>query len=496
MYVPSTSQAAVALALQSLSSERLLTFLTTRRWFGAKGGSPTNARIADFVVLPWGDGAYAVARALVDVDGSEHAYQLIVAARTAQEELERHALVAPGMHDATFDPDFRRGLADALLRGASARTGDAAWSVRPIEGATIAGEAKLASAEQSNTSIIFGDTAILKLFRALKPGVHPDVEVTEFLTTQSEFANTPKLLATLTYEVGDTRYVAGMVQQYIPESIDAWSYALERGKDYFAAPIDRDPPNAFVDDARKLGAITRAMHEALASENDDPAFAPDDVTNEDVDRWAHRTQQAIRESLTLLAAQLGKKTLAAERVAEATALVQRRDHYIGWIDEIDDNIGDDLGMSIRIHGDFHLGQVLRTKSGDFTIIDFEGEPSRSIEERRAKTSPLRDVAGMLRSFAYAAATLATSTKNIDPRTREIRIARWERDVRNAYLEGYLAPVDEDAAEILPEDRAHVQQLIALFEAEKAFYELSYELNNRPAWAWIPMRGIAKLFLAR
>jgi maltose alpha-D-glucosyltransferase/alpha-amylase len=129
------------------------------------------------------------------------------------------------------------------------------------------------------------------------------------------------------------------------------------------------------------------------------------------------------------------------------------------------------------------------------IIDFEGEPSRSIEERREKTSPLRDVAGMLRSFAYAAATLAMDAKNIDPRTREIRVARWERDVRNAYLEGYLATPDEDAAEIVPEDDAHVRQLIALFEAEKAFYELADELNNRPAWAWIPMRGISKLFLA-
>jgi maltose alpha-D-glucosyltransferase/alpha-amylase len=130
------------------------------------------------------------------------------------------------------------------------------------------------------------------------------------------------------------------------------------------------------------------------------------------------------------------------------------------------------------------------------VIDFEGEPSRPLEERREKTTPLKDVAGMLRSFAYAAATLAMEAgKTLDPATRELRVARWERDVRAAFLEGYLASADEEHPAFLPEEPAHVRQLIALFEAEKAFYELAYELNNRPAWAWIPMRGISKLFLS-
>ena len=176
--------------------------------------------------------------------------------------------------------------------------------------------------------------------------------------------------------------------------------------------------------------------------------------------------------------------------------MKRRDHYIGWINEIDDTLGDDVGMRIRIHGDYHLGQVLHTPSNNFMVIDFEGEPSRSLEERREKASPLRDVAGMLRSFAYAAATLAMSVeKTQDVPTRELRAARWERDVRTAYLEGYLVTGDEDDADFLPEDTAHVRQLLNLFEAEKAFYELAYELNNRPAWAWIPMRGISKLFVS-
>jgi trehalose synthase-fused probable maltokinase len=497
MYAASTNQAPVARAIASITSDELLAFLTAQRWFGAKGGSPTNGRVSDFVVLPWGDGTFAIARAVVDVSGERQSYQLTLAARDDMPDgVSAKATIKPGLYDATYDPAFREGLAHALSNGATSHTGDATWHAKPVTALTLTTDSKVGSAEQSNTSIIFGDAAIVKLFRSLKAGVHPDVEVTDFLTTRLEFANTPKLLATLTYEHDGMRYVAGMAQQFMPGSTDAWTYALERGKKYFEAPIDRDEPNLFVDDARKLGAVTRAMHEALAADDDHLAFAPDAVTPEDVDTWAHRAQQSIREALTLLAAQLGKKALPAERVPEATALVNRRDHFLGWIDEIDDNIGDDLGLCTRVHGDFHLGQVLRTASGDFMIIDFEGEPSRSISDRREKTSPLRDVAGMLRSFAYAAATLATSTKNIDPRTREVRIARWERDVRTAYLDGYLKTADEDAAEILPEDKAHTNQLIALFEAEKAFYELSYELNNRPTWAWIPMRGISKLFVAR
>jgi trehalose synthase-fused probable maltokinase len=490
----------VARAIESITSDELLRYLAKQRWFAAKGVAASSARIADMVVLPWGDGAFAVARAVVgvgvDVGGAEHAYQLTLAARgQTPGDVDARVELKPGLYDAAYDEEFRSGLAAAIVNGSSAASHDARWIAAPVGTIAIDSPSRVGSAEQSNTSIVFGDAAILKLFRMLKSGDNPDVEVTDFLTARAEFAHTPRLLGTIEYVVGDKRFVAGMLQQYLPGSADAWSFALERGRAYFDAPIDRDPPNEFVADARRLGAITRELHEALATDDDDPAFAADAATPQDVDRWAHRTQQSIRDALTLLGKQLGAGNVPKDRVAEATALVSRREHFLGWINEIDDNIGDDLGMCTRVHGDYHLGQVLRTSSNDFMVIDFEGEPSRSIDERREKTSPLRDVAGMLRSFAYAAATLAMSAKNIDPRTRELRVARWERDVRNAFLDGYLAGRDDDAPDVLPEDETNVRRLIALFEAEKAFYELSYELNNRPTWAWIPMRGISKLFIA-
>jgi len=516
-------------ALSELSGGALIDFLAKQRWFGAKGATPRDARLADVVVLPWGNGAFAAVRVVVELGESGarsyQSYQLLVAACTSvSAEVPEHGVIATvdaagsgartTLYDGVFDRAFRQGLVQALSRGEplTVSSGSSEWAIEPVmvgrtaATSTIGGSLPTAvgSAEQSNTSIVIGDVAILKLFRMLKPGVHPDVEVTRFLTTRARFPYTPALLATVRFGGGTEQSdestpgestVAGMVQTYLRESTDAWSYALDRGREYFTAPIDRDPPNHFVPDARRLGVTTRALHEALASDDDDPAFAPDAATPDDLDKWAYRAQHQARDALALLERRITLSDFPKERLAEAQALIRRREHYLGLIDEIDDTVGDDLGALTRVHGDYHLGQVLHTSADEFMIIDFEGEPSRPLEERREKTSPLRDVAGMLRSFAYAAATLAMSSgRAIDPRTRELRGARWERDVRQAFLEGYLDAPD-DSPEILPEDAAHVKQLIALFETEKVFYELAYELNNRPSWVGIPMRGISKLLVA-
>ncbi len=495
----------IGAAIAALSSDALLLFLAKQRWFAAKGASPTSAGVASVVVMPWGNGEYSIARVSVAASDGDHQYQVPLALRRPESGLPRDAVVASSengatLYDAVHDEAFRQGMASALaVETTVTGTGGVRWVVEPVGNVSIddAGRSRVGAAEQSNTSIVFGDTAIYKLFRTLKPGIHPDVEVTRFLTERAAFRNTPALLATTRFEGPDGIVTSGMLQAFLPGSIDAWSHALERGRPYFAAPVGRDVPNAFIEDAKRLGAITRTMHDALASDDDNVDFAPEPATPEDLDRWVLRVKRSAREALALLQQQIESGALPKPRVSEAQALVRREDQFLAWIDELDESLGDDLGMQIRVHGDFHLGQVLRARDGDFNIIDFEGEPSRSLDERREKTSPLRDVAGMLRSIAYAAATLATSVeKTLDMPTRELRSARWERDVRAAFLDGYLGDPDDDAPDILLEDAEHLHQLIALFEAEKAFYELSYELNNRPTWAWIPMRGISKLFTQR
>lgn len=503
-----TDRAALDVALDALASDVLLGFLSRQRWYAIKGATDAVARVLDSVTAPWGDGAYAIVRVGVTAGGEEHVYQLPIALLGADggqiPETAVITIVERGgkrlkVVDAVHDPAFRLGLARAVTTGTTAEGNGLTWLADSIGARRVsvadAASTKIASGEQSNTSIVIDDSAILKLFRLLKPGVHPDLEVTHFLATRTQFANTPALLGSIALTSADERTTLGMMQEFLPGATDAWSYALAQGAPYFAAPPTRDAPNTFLADATRLGAMTRAMHEALASDDDDPAFAPEPAAPDDIDRWAHRTQQSIRTSLALLETRIASPDFPKERLPEAQALVRRGEHYAGWVNEIDDSLGEDVGMRIRIHGDYHLGQVLRTKQGEFMVIDFEGEPSRTLEERREKTSPLRDVAGMLRSFAYAAATLAmTSDRKLDAATRELRAARWERDVRAAFLEGYLGKPEErdDHPDVLPEEEEHVRQLIALFEMEKAFYELAYELNNRPEWAWIPMRGIAKL----
>ena len=507
---PVTDNPPVLRSLALVSSDAWLRFLGKQRWFADRGSAST-ARVTTAIPLPWGDGELAFVR--VQLEPHAESYQIPVVARLVHSDAvpERAVIDTVSVHgqsftvfDAVYDPVFQRGLADALANPTvvGELSGDTRWitesvSEKPLvvpEHTTI----RVGSAEQSNTSIIFDREAIFKLFRRLEEGIHPDVEVNEFLTLRARFAHTPAVLATARFERRGVPMVSGVLQEYLPDSRDAWTYAIERAAPYFMAPPgDRNPKNEFLPDATRLGEVTRRLHEALASYHGVPAFAAERATPADLDRWAQRTRQTIRDAMALLERRL--PDVQRDRAAEAKILAQRRDRYLDWVSEIVDGLGEDLGARTRTHGDYHLGQVLRTASGEFMVIDFEGEPTRPLEERREKTSPLRDVAGMLRSFGYAAATLAMSVeRTTDMPTRELRAGRWERDVRAAFLSGYLDREDggtggqEDG--ILPVEESHVRMLIALFETEKAFYELEYELNHRLDWVGIPMRGISKLLV--
>ena len=513
-------------ALEALSGDPLIEFLMQRRWFGAKGVRPRSARIVNALPLPWDDGAFVIARVETQTEDGTHHHQLplaLVPGLTPGSAALPKAVLArvewPGgdgmVFDAVEDPRFRRHLADAFGRkdGEVCEGERMRWVIEPVADTPLVvppnTELRIASSEQSNTSIYFDDMAIFKLYRRLEAGEHPDVEVTRFLTLTAKYPHVPVLLGSAYLEIDGTREVAGMLQELVPKAVDAWQYTIKRGASYFEARRDADPANDYTLDAERLGVITREMHEALASDEHDEAFAPEPATSDDVDRWANNATTWMTRAMDLLERQLSANALPRERTAEAQTLVRRRQHYVEWVHEIAEEIGDDAGFRIRTHGDYHLGQVLRTASDDFMIIDFEGEPARTLAERREKTCALRDVAGMLRSFAYAAATLGTQVaKQQDMTTREIRIGRWERAAREAFLRGYATRGSEESPPgawhpegseheepgFLPEEPENVRRLLSLFEAEKVFYELAYELNNRPDWAWIPMRGISKLLV--
>jgi trehalose synthase-fused probable maltokinase len=557
------ASARAALAKETLSSiptDALVRWLKRRRWFGAKGDETNRIDIARVIEMPWEDGHWAIAELVSHGDlGSAH-WQLplgvgIDAAQYVQGDEDDDTAIAPiaildiagepgqgVLYDATHDARFLRHLVDVFAPsageaghyGSTIESRGERWIAESLghEAFIVPADARarVASGEQSNTSILIGELAILKLFRRLEAGEHPDVEVTRFLTLDAGFPNTPTLLGVIRLESSNTEpTIAGMLQEFLPNSIDAWKWTLEQGREYFdrpeavrgagapprqqdaleageprnqkTAPTSASAPtleNRYRAAAERLGVITRAMHEAFASDAAKtlPAFAPELVTREELTRWTERVSAQVSEAIALLDRQLQSGGVPSPHVAQAGEIVERRRTFQTLVRRIASEVKDP-GCLIRHHGDYHLGQVLRTAGDDFMVIDFEGEPTRPLADRRRKHSALRDVAGMLRSFAYAAATLATNAGAADARSE-----RWEDDARESFLHGYgRTPVrtvagarehEASGSGFLPKDPADVKRLIMLFEMEKVFYELAYELNNRPGWLWIPLHGIAKV----
>ena len=465
---------------RAISSERLLAYLVSRRWFGAKGREPEAAQVVDAV--PVGDAGWIARVDVVLRDGVER-YQVTLAAG----ELGREATA---LREALDDDGFRRSLADVIARGGTLLGGGGArWTV-DCTGATLheLPVPVVARGEQSNTSLIFGDRAIMKLYRRLERGEHPDAEIARFLTTRARFPYTPELMATAWFESSGEREVTAMLQRYLPGSRDAWRVALERGREYFDAQAETRIP--FAAEAQTLGDVTRAMHEALASDDQDPAFAPEPVAAEDIARWARGARMESERVLALLERAVGSGSLNDATTRAARGVLEKASMLTAVADAWLAGLGDDAGARIRHHGDYHLGQVLQAVDGRFVIIDFEGEPARSLADRRAKHSVLRDVAGMLRSFAYAAATLGDEARaTLGDDDAMTRAGRWEREMREAFLRGYL-PEGREHPSFVPGGRARFDILLELFETEKMFYELGYELNNRPEWVWIPLSSVA------
>jgi maltose alpha-D-glucosyltransferase/alpha-amylase len=384
---------------------------------------------------------------------------------------------------------------------------------------------RLGSAEQSNTSILYGKELILKLFRRLQPGENPDVEIGRFLTEIARFSHIPPFLGeiSITPANGEKTTVA-MLQGLVENQGDGWAWFLEQLASVFErVPVTSSPGETrapsflrwpgpvpqsaeatsplagpLLEAARLLGKRTAEMHLAFSTHTDNPAFSPEPFMAEDLSADADRIEAQLRSTLEALRTQLAG--LDEATADSAALLLSKRVELLGRARSI---AGENAaGMRIRIHGDFHLGQTLRTggdgEQGDFVLLDFEGEPARSLAERRRKQSPLKDVAGMIRSFSYAThSALNQHLERIGEAGRKAdseALGAWTRWLENAASEGFLAAYRETIA-INPALLPPADQAQALFEAyvlEKALYELLYELNNRPAWLRIPISGILSL----
>jgi maltose alpha-D-glucosyltransferase/alpha-amylase len=358
--------------------------------------------------------------------------------------------------------------------------------------------ARRIAAEQSNSSIIFDDYGMLKIYRRLQPGPHPEIEMSRFLVEQAGFANTPPLLAFMELDLngkdGSETHALGVLFGFVRNQGDGWTQALDYLTRYLDDALSTgtrasdlpDPDVFFLSLARQLGIRTAEMHRALAEGGrDDPDFAPEPITAEDIGQWRRELEAAAADMLAKLERQRAILPASAQELVER--LTADRDRLFHQIRTLIPHEAE--AQKTRYHGDFHLGQVLAVKN-DFFIIDFEGEPARPLADRRRKSSPLRDVAGMIRSFDYASFTavrqLAEARPAAEQRMLELAEA-WRHRAVDGFRAAYRKAMRGCAA--YPISKIQARRMVAFFTLEKAIYEVSYELANRPGWVDIPLRGV-------
>jgi maltose alpha-D-glucosyltransferase / alpha-amylase len=485
-------------------------FLPLQRWFSAK-----DARIEKVELSPLGElksGEHALVAMDVMLEHEQHRYFLPLSVRWGDENLRpgapklSHTLakIRRGPHvGALIDGAYDERLAVCLLeemRHGRQMEGPAGrvhfHATEAFEAIPELGDPRPLGVEQSNVSIAFSDKVILKVYRRLRSGEQPDVEVARFLTEVADYRHTPAYYGSIEYVDGEPTTLAAAFA-FVPNQGDAWRAiveGLQRDLDELqmrATIPDPEPAEGFgfpLGIGALLGQRTAELHKAMATETDDPAFAHEPLTAEHLEQWAGEATRELGavidrlgESRDRLPAELaddvarlvGARTALSERIARVTRMKAS-------------------GARSRIHGDYHLGQVLIAQS-DVAIIDFEGEPGRSLAERRAKSSPLRDVAGMLRSFDYAASmALDRHRQSFGAASDEAttRAAQWREETTSAFMAAYREHVR--GAATVPEDDASTQALLELFLLQKAIYEINYELGNRPAWLRIPVRGVLEL----
>lgn len=495
--------------VKQFETDTLPPHIEAQRWYATKGASIKRARLADQAI--WEDGGNSWMLPLLELEGppEKATYFMPLALAWEDRDEQRMKCLQPAaiakvrqkanvgvMGDAFFDESFCRALGRAIVQGMQLPTARGRLHFRPTSLGrelvldAIAGlEVSRPTTLSSNTVVTLGETLFLKGYRQLRPGVNPELEMGRFLTEEAGFLHSVPVAGALEYLGEDgTVLTLALLQAYVPNQGDGWAYTLaylERVLDELR-DLDGDRPanphGAFLALIGILGQRTAELHNALGRRIGNPAFDPEPMTEVDLRAVRDTVRAEARGTLAKLRESITGLGPAAQE--DANRVLAQADAVDAFIDDL--RIDGNSGRRTRCHGDYHLGQVLLTRN-DFVIIDFEGEPARSIEERRTKRSPLCDVASMLRSFNYARwSTLRRAAQNVDELARLDAAARdWERDTRKAFLAGYAGALAAEGGPVDP-------QLLELFELEKAFYELRYELGNRIDWVPVPLQGILAL----
>lgn len=448
-------------ALAALNGAEFTEYLRGCRWFGGKAQKLRGVQVMEALSL--GDAGRMILLQ-ADYDGAPSETYLLPL-RLAEEDA---VLV-----DALEDECFRAALLEiiAVEQRVSCGSGELVGICGEVFKAQAKGmtlPSRVLKVEQSNSSILYDERFFLKLYRRSELGENPDVELLRYFSEAGRFANVPGYCGAIEYRVpGALPRVLALLVTNVPNEGTAWTSTLR----LLAQSPDANEVSG-IERARLLGERTAQMHLALAAETEDADFAPESFTA----AYRETLCQSMTETTRGMMALLEQKVHALPEGIrdEAVDLLRREQEILQRHSRLMD--GQVNAMRIRIHGDYHLGQVLDT-GDDFIIIDFEGEPARPLKERRIKHSPLRDVAGMLRSFDYAAHTAAQP---------EAWVERISQEFLNAYL------TTAEGASFLPANEEALRMLLEVCLLEKVVYEVCYELNNRPDWVGIPLRGITRI----
>ena len=503
----------------TLESRVLPEFLVHQRWFAGKGLAIKTVRVARHVELeaPLGGWLLCVLEVQFE-DGKTQFYFLPLAIAWESVTHDPLASLLPHtlcrvrrgprvgvLYDGAADPDMIRHVTGAIAEGeevsmpAGGRLVFSHTTRYPggLNPETL--EIQRLSAEQSNTSVILGDEMILKLYRRLEPGVHPELEIGRHLAEAPEFENTPQLLGAIEAFAADEQPTAlAVLQAFVRNQGDGWTFTLDHLRRFLdeakllpaeMLATEEDGPHAvYLAIVRRLGARTAEMHRAFSDHSDDPAFAAERITARDLNGWARKTRAQARRAFQDL--RRVRRMLDEPTRETVDNLLGRRQSILKALGELVPSRLD--SVKTRYHGDYHLGQVVIVHD-DIFILDFEGEPARDLSARRAKHSPLRDLAGMLRSFNYAAWAALLDRTAEQPETREALlpyVADWERRAVEAFWEGFDAAIGNCPS--VPDDPEQRDRLMKLFQFEKVYYEICYEAANRPDWLMIPLSGLTRL----
>ena len=499
-----------------LESEVLPSYLSRRRWFASKDQKLHAVKLAALTTIP--DAGFAFTEIEADVGRHTERYVLPLAITWGADTTVplfmqlalarvRRGRTIGHLTDAFSLPLFAHSVLHKMREQAVVPTVQKS-EIRFVPTARSSEldelgdtpEIRWISAEQSNSSLIVGERAVLKLVRRLIGGIHPEAEMSRHLT-EIGYANTAPLYGEVVrVDPQQVPHTLALLQGFIENQGDAWNWAL----DYLRRVIDElvltpeteEPdPEKFAGYRALTGTIGRRLgelHAALAAPCDDPAFAPEKATRADVRGWVEGARAMLEHALDVLAAEAPKESTAIDDETRALAqwLVERRAALVEALERHVPHHVD--ALRIRVHGDFHLGQVLIAQN-DVYLIDFEGEPARPLDERRMKRSPLVDVAGMLRSLSYASAAAQPVSENAPTLTADRKRALFERfreEGQQGFLDGYREAVGHAVHPLVSPEAEGV--LLDLFLVEKAAYEVRYEAANRPTWLALPLRGLAAL----